>query len=314
MTDNYQEAELLLSWYRVTTQLMAISSAEQTAASLMARSFISADIEGAASELFTGELLATMANEIVLQGQSMWRKRNGDLSWIQHCTILRSGPNRGMYSIGAQRYRPEDVLHFRTNVDMISGMGRSDLDIAGSTKILIRAMEKNLGQEGQDPSGYLIPTQSYADDNLKELITKIDGAKLLVDPETTNYMGSPQGATSREQWRQRRIGFEPPEELRRFYESARMAALSTLGVPPGLYSPDADASAAREAWRLYIFTVVDPMAKLLEQAAARCGLEIDMNFDRLMASDIANRARAYGTLVGGNMDEDEAARLTGFAR
>lgn len=311
MTSPYTDAILRIIGGRARGTLLGISSAEQTAASLMARSFVSADISGAASEIFTGERLSTMANEIILAGQTIWRRMNGDIRWVQACTVAS---RTGNYRISGRSYDPKSILHCRLNVDMMTGQGRPDLEIAIATRDFIRNLENNLSDEAQDPYGYLIPTQAYEDESLKELITEIDGSKLLVEPETTNYMGSPTSASSRDEWQQRRVGFEAPEAVRRWYESARMSALSILGVPPGLYSPDADASAAREAWRLYIFTVVDPMAKLLEQAAGRCGLEIDMNFDRLMASDIANRARAYGTLVSGNMDEDEAARLTGFAR
>ena len=41
--------------------------------------------------------------------------------------------------------------------------------------------------------------------------------------------------------------------------------------------------------------------------------DITFGFDRLFASDIQGRARAYKSLVDGGMDKGEAARVTGMA-
>jgi len=199
---------------------------------------------------------------------------------------------------------------------MQTGMGRADLDIAFSTREVLRQLENNLAYETKDASGYLVPT-SYNDSQVVQNAVKdIDGARLLVPTENRSFLqapGSSSGSAIQHEWTQRRLGFDAPETVRGWLESYRLAALGVLGVPGSLYAPT-DAAAMREGWRVYIFTVVDPMARLLEQSAARAGLRVDLNFDRLMASDVANRARAYGSLVQANMDEDEAARHAGFAR
>lgn len=306
---NFKEAELLIRWARTASQALGASSAEQIAASLMARAFISADISGSHAPLFTYERLATMANELVLLGQTIWQRMNGDIKWVQMATIAK---RTGNYRISGRSFPPNRVMHCRLNVDMQSGMGRSDLEIAYSTRDFIRSLEKNLADEAQDSSGYVIPTEHYQDGDLKTLITNIEGAKLMAPPESSSFLQSPgQSRSAQYDWMQKRIGFAAPEVVRQWYESARLTALAVLGVPASLHSP-VDASAMREGWRVYIFTVVDPISRLLEQAAARCGLELDMNFDRLMASDVQNRSRAYKQLVDANMDEDEARQFTGF--
>ena len=38
-----------------------------------------------------------------------------------------------------------------------------------------------------------------------------------------------------------------------------------------------------------------------------------LNFDRLMASDLSGRARAFGSLVQGGMDAERAAALAGLS-
>ena len=44
------------------------------------------------------------------------------------------------------------------------------------------------------------------------------------------------------------------------------------------------------------------------------GLEVRLDFDDLMASDITGRARAFGSMVTAGMDVEEAAILTGLIR
>ena len=40
--------------------------------------------------------------------------------------------------------------------------------------------------------------------------------------------------------------------------------------------------------------------------------ELTLNFDALMASDLQGRARAFQSLVGGGMDVERAATLSGM--
>lgn len=320
MSAPYTDAILAIVGGRARGIELGKSSAEQIAAGLLGRAFISAKRSGRHEMLFSPERLQTMASELVIYGQSLWLRDNGDIKWEQRCTVSRK---TGQYRIRGKPIPPERVLHFRTNVDMISGQGRSDLAIALTTQEFIRKIETNLADEIDAPRGYLIPTQGYwepkiddegnvLDNDVMAAMKDMEGGLLLVPSETINMMGAGTTPSSQYEWHQRRIGFEAPEVVLKWYEAARLTALSVMGIPASLVNP-VDASAMREGWRLYLFTVVDPLAKLLEAAAARCGLEIDLNFDELGASDIANRARAYGSLVDGGMSEEEAKMKTGLA-
>lgn len=305
----YTDAILRSMGVRVRGMASGISSAEQTAASLLSRSFVSAAVEGGQAHLFDPETLDTMASEMTIYGQSIWLRENGGLKWVQHATVAR---RTGNYRIKGKTYSPGQVFHLRTNIDRLSGMGRSDLAIALDSRDFIRSLEGNLASEVADPFGYVIPTQNWKDSALQAKLGTMDGETILVPSETMNMLGSPASITAQFEWTPRRLGFNAPGSVREWHESARMTALGVMGIPASLYSP-ADASAMREGWRLYIFTVVEPRSKLLSAAAARCGLDVKLNLDRLMASDIANRARAYRQLVDGNMDEERAEGLTGLS-
>ena len=77
----------------------------------------------------------------------------------------------------------------------------------------------------------------------------------------------------------------------------------------------ADATAAREAWRRFLHGSVVPVAELL---AAELADKLDaptlrLRFDRLAASDIMGRARAFQSMTNGGMDAGRAAILAGLS-
>ncbi|MYE57989.1 MAG: phage portal protein [Alphaproteobacteria bacterium] len=68
----------------------------------------------------------------------------------------------------------------------------------------------------------------------------------------------------------------------------------------------------REGWRIFLHSTIQPLAQLVVGAARNSGLLLEINFDRLMASDVTGRARAFNSLVGGGMDLEEAATISGL--
>ena len=56
-----------------------------------------------------------------------------------------------------------------------------------------------------------------------------------------------------------------------------------------------------------------PIAQRLAlQVGERFDLDFAMNFDKLFASDLSGRARAFGSMVQGGMDVTKAATLAGL--
>ena len=96
------------------------------------------------------------------------------------------------------------------------------------------------------------------------------------------------------------------------YSAASRAVLAASGVPVELVEASA-ATGGRESWRRFIFGRVAPLARILEgELRAKLDRNIGLTFGELRASDLAARARAYGTLIGAEMDAGEARRHTGF--
>ena len=89
--------------------------------------------------------------------------------------------------------------------------------------------------------------------------------------------------------------------------------LAACGVSAELFMPG-DATGQRESWRRFLHGSVQPLADLL---AGELAVKLDapglrLNFDRLFASDLSGRARAFGSMVQGGMDATRAARLAGL--
>ena len=60
--------------------------------------------------------------------------------------------------------------------------------------------------------------------------------------------------------------------------------------------------------------MISPLADLvMDELAEKTGEELAINFDRLRASDVSGRARAFQSLTGGGLSvESAAALLAGF--
>ncbi len=75
------------------------------------------------------------------------------------------------------------------------------------------------------------------------------------------------------------------------------------------------AAGQRESWRRFLHGSVQPLGDLLavELADKLDAPGLRLTFDRLFASDLSGRARAFQCLTGGGMDAERAAAAAGLA-
>lgn len=81
---------------------------------------------------------------------------------------------------------------------------------------------------------------------------------------------------------------------------------------PVALAEKSDGGSQSESWRRYLHGTVATLGKLIALEAERIGLPIALDWDKLLASDIQGRARAFRSLVGGGMDIAEAAAASGL--
>ena len=89
--------------------------------------------------------------------------------------------------------------------------------------------------------------------------------------------------------------------------------LAACGVPPEMLR-QSDGTGRREAWRQFLFGSVAPVALgVAADLADKLDIpDLAFNHDRMSASDISGRARAFQSLVKGGMDVAKAAALAGL--
>ena len=69
----------------------------------------------------------------------------------------------------------------------------------------------------------------------------------------------------------------------------------------------------REGFRRLLHSTVMPLAKIVsEELTLKFETPISLSFDGLFAADLAGRARAFQSLVGGGMAVEKAAALAGL--
>lgn len=88
--------------------------------------------------------------------------------------------------------------------------------------------------------------------------------------------------------------------------------MSACGVPPSLFDPTA-ASAAREGYRQYLFSTVQPVGRLVaHELELKLEDRVTFNWAELRAADVQARARAFASMVAGSKSVEDAAMLTGL--
>ena len=265
-------------------------------------------------------LVQVAGGRVNLRPVGFWHVRGGvdEETWAYH--VYRygaTGSESGLVE-GAR------VVHSRFAVHSSRPwLGVSPLQWASRTGTLAANLERRLGEETGAAVGSLIPVPDRHGDTgeeedadplaaLKADFAAIKGRTLLVET-TAAAWGEGRGAAPMSDWKPHRIGGAPPSPTVSLRSDASMAVLAACGVPPSLVA-DKDGTAQRESWRRFLHGSIAPLA---ETVSAELADKLDVpglrfTFDRLFASDLSGRARAFQSMVGGGMDVSKAAALAGL--
>lgn len=206
------------------------------------------------------------------------------------------------------------VVHPRWETDPSTPWrGISPLASAALSGRLSAEVSSALADESSMPRGAVMPLPVDGEDDsvtaLKADLKALRGKLALV--ESTNVMAA--GPTKpADDWVARRIGADPPQSLVSLHSAAAAEVLGATGTPISLFTAD-NSQGQRESFRRYLHTSVQPAGALLAaELSEKFETEIGLSFDRLMASDLSGRARAFQSMVGGGMDVAKAAGLAGL--
>lgn len=318
-----------------TLAVPAATAALEAVSGLVGRSFAAATVD-APDDLMTAlspACMAMLGRTLIRSGEfvALIRvSRRGEVQLLPsfgHDVTGGPDPSTWQYRIhaaGPSGYQitaqapAAGVVHVRYSSDPERPWkGVAPLDAATLAGRLSANVTGALADETGGPRGHLLPVpgKDGADPTLESLradLRKLNGSVALVESMAGDWGQGDSRNAPRGDWEQKRIGASPPAAL---VELARLAfdeALSALGVSPALFSAS-DAGAAREAYRQSHHSLVAPLGRLAAVELSRAfETTVGVSFEQTGAADIASRARAFQSLVGGGMDVDRATALSGL--
>ena len=323
--------DALLARAQGSTAVVAGVAAAELSAALVSHGFATARIEPAnmVTAALTPSFLAMVGRALILSGElvamidvgdgvslrpaSAWDIQGGPSPSTLFYTLQLPGPTmpeqRGIPNAG--------VVHAKYSVDPARPWeGRGPLERAGLTSKLAANLEQRLGQEAGARVGNLLPIPTDGQDEsvakLRQDLAAMEGQTALVE---TTAAGFGQGRTQapRDDWKISRLGANIPEGNVTLRRDAAVAVMGMCGVPPGLFTTS-DGTAQRESWRRFLYSTLTPLTDVL---AEELGDKLDtpgltFNLDRLYASDLTGRARAFGSMVQAGLDMGAALELAGL--
>lgn len=148
---------------------------------------------------------------------------------------------------------------------------------------------------------------------LKADLKAMAGGLALVETTSAGW-GEGKAQAPQWDWQARRVGANPPASLVDLRQDVENSIVAACGVPVSLYAAAADAAGQREAWRRFLHGPLAPLGmRVAEELAVKLDApELSLNFDRLFASDLSGRARAFGSMVKAGREIETAMALAGL--
>ena len=309
------------------------TAAVEASAALMARAFASAKLTPEIPAV-TPAILAAIGREIIRRGEAVF-VIDVDASGLRltaaNAWDITGGvdPESWFYRLDlaapsgtAERSAPyAGVVHVRPYVEPSAPWrGIPPSEAAALTARLLAETEAALADESAGTRGYLLPVPQGPEDGDEDPLAKfradiagLKGKTALVETTSAGF-GEGKAAAPQVDYMPRRIGANPPDALRAIRSDAEGGILGACGVPVELIMARSDGAAVREAWRRFAHATLSPLGEMVAAELAdkldRPGLAV--SFDRLFASDISGRARAFASMVNGGMEIERAAGLSGL--
>lgn len=319
------------------------TAALETASGLYARALSLATVspDTPSTRLLTPSTRAQMARGMIQSGESMhvlYDDGEG-VALVQVNTWDALGrspvPTRWRYRVDiptptrtiSRTVSAMDAVHCRyATKPAFPWRGQSPLHFAPTTRELAQRIEQALCKEMSVPTGLVVFTSGG--EPMLEWSPEDTAAGYSAMRERIAQGGTMLGASRRagegedevdpftlpnQSPVSERLGPRPPAEMPQLRAEVADSILGACGVPPAMIRATS-AGAAREALRQWLHTGIAHigalMAEELRTKLATPTLEFD--FEKLYASDITGRARAFGTMVTGGMDIASARRLAGL--
>ena len=344
----YTEAIVSALEARASATVADVSStaAIEAAAGALSRAFMSAEVQGPAwvQEAVSPVWLAQVGRSLIREGASLsvitmagggqvelvpaafWNFENvnpgatgGERESTWSARVTTYGPSSSF-----TRVLPRDRLAFiRWGTSPGTRYrGQGPTSWAHLTARLQGEVERSLADEAAGPLAQLLAIPSDGGDGdedtdplaaLKGDLASARGRAMLVETTSAGF-GEGRSAAPQSDWKQSRLGPQPPAALVAVADAAFARMLSACGVPPSLFAADADGTAQREGLRRWHLSTVLPMARLLEyELSARLDTQVKLRFDGY-PKDMVSRAQVFAKLIAAEgVTVEKALEIAGLA-
>ena len=222
--------------------------------------------------------------------------------------VSLSGPSitQSYYDIPAQ-----SVVHLKyASHKTTPWRGQSPIEVAHLSGKLSAETIKALGDEAGGPVGRILGLPVDGDDpGIQQFKRDLAAARGGIATVQTGDWGAIDGSYTG--LKTERYGAEPNRPLVDLAKQASSEIFSACGINPALFI-SGDSASLREAWRLALFACLWPLGrKVAAELSLKLGM-VDLSWAELRASDLQNRARAFGSLVTGGLTVAAAAAEAGL--
>lgn len=306
------------------------TGALEAAAGFVGRAFASADVRADAGIVAALPVpcLAHMGRSLIQYGETLWliRVENDGRLWLapaQSWDVLGDpDPATWRYRVtiaGAsmiqtfENVTAEGVVHIRYAFDAREPWrGVSPLAQARLAGRLSAQLAAALGDEASGPRGSFVSVPVDGQDpTIEKMKADMRNAKgkALFGQGGDWDKGISGGPAF---WQARRFGAETPAAVVELHKLATAEVWAACGLNPSLFTNEGE-TAAREAYRQALHGTVAPLGRIVAaEIAMKLESPVALDWAELRAGDIAGRARAFQSMVGGGMDVAAAAGLAGL--
>ena len=314
-----------------STALPTATAALESCAGLVGRSFAACEVIGPESvvKALTPDLLSMVGRALIRRGEILFhvdvtdgRLRlfpvashdiSGDhdpATWKYRVNL--AGPD---YQTSIENVASDNIVHAMYARDVERPWaGYGPIQAAILAGRLSASTAAALADEASGPRGSFLPMPKDAGDSttdaLRSDIKSANGGMLTVESMSSAWKS---GEAPPADWRQARFGPSPPDSLTKLLGIASQEVMGACGLSVSLFM-DADGTGQREAWRRALFSVIQPLGRLVETElqAKLDSPDIKLSWAELRASDLQARARSFKNMVDGGMELSQAAALSGL--
>lgn len=225
-------------------------------------------------------------------------------AWDYRINITAPGGTETVYRKGG------DVLHFRTNCARMRPWQGQPPWKADATLDTAIAAEVAAGESSKIPALNLVDVGQF-----KSPVVERDMSRQLLgairDKRKFFLFGTQRHGATRGQVES--VMPKVDAGLNDLRNRAMFEIVQMCGVPAVLYDERAEGTSRREGFRQMTIQTLEPLAKIISgEVMAKTGEAAGFDFSELHSADIQGRARAFGALVKGGLNVDEALSIAGL--